>query len=96
LIDGYERANEWKNKSVKHDLYTNINPLIAYLSTNDLADLISELSLMNKSNEWKRISQSIVSLSHVRNAVMHNQMIDDQSLIKLYDLQAEIYDALSN
>jgi len=71
-----------------------LNPLLAYLKTRDLADLISEIGVAENSKAWLAIAQSIQTLSDVRDAVMHNQLIDDGALQRLYDLQAAIYEAL--
>ena len=72
-----------------------LNPLIAYLSTRELANLIEELGAELHSPQWLRIAQAIRALSDVRDAVMHNQLIDDNQLEQLYKLQANIYDALN-
>ena len=45
--------------------------------------------------EWTRIAQAIRSLSDVRDAVMHNQFIDDEAFERLYDLKSQIYEELS-
>lgn len=47
------------------------------------------------SEAWQLIAQAIRDLASVRDAVMHNQLIDDTALQSLYDLQADIYEALS-
>jgi hypothetical protein len=93
--DAYQRAEDWRNRSLDRGLSADLNPLIAYLSTRDLANLIEELGGQADSPEWLRIAQAIRSLSDVRDAVMHNQFIDDSALRSLYDLQAEIYSAIS-
>lgn len=93
--DAYERAEDWQDRSSDRGLPVELNPLIAYLSTRDLANLIEEVGSKMRSREWLRIAQAIRSLSDVRDAVMHNQLIDDDELQRLYDLQADIYEALS-
>ena len=93
--DAFKRAEDWKARSANRGLPVGLNPLIAYLSTRDLANLIEELGAESKSPEWLRISQAIRTLSDVRDAVMHNQLIDDNDLQRLYNLQANIFEALS-
>ena len=93
--DAYERAEDWQNRSRERGLRTELNPLIAYLSTRDLANLIEELGAEMRSPAWLRIAQAIRKLSDVRDAVMHNQVIDDGGLLSLYELHKDIYYALS-
>jgi len=93
--DAFQRAEDWQNRSADRGLPAELNPLIAYLSTRDLANLIEELGAKLHLPEWLRIAQAIRTLSDVRDAVMHNQLIDDSELERLYELQADIYNALS-
>jgi len=93
--DAYERAADFQNRSSDRGLPVELNPLIAYLSTRDLANLMEELGAKMQSTEWLRIAQAIRTLSDVRDAVMHNQLIDDTELDKLYQLQGDVYAALS-
>ena len=72
-----------------------MNPLVAYLSTRDLAGIIEEIGVEIGSKIWQRIAQAIRDLAGVRDAVMHNQLVNDAALQRLYDLQADIYKALS-
>jgi hypothetical protein len=93
--DAYKRAEEWRMQSAERGLPPELNPLIAYLSTRDLANLIEELGAESGLTEWMRIAQAIRALSDVRDAVMHNQIIDDDAFHQLFVLQEEIYEALS-
>jgi hypothetical protein len=93
--DAHQRAVDWKARSANKGLPVDMNPLLAYLSTSDLADLIEEIAIEMKAEAWRRIARAIRDLTGVRDAVMHNQMIDDADLQRLYDLQASIYAALS-
>jgi hypothetical protein len=93
--DAYQRAEDWQNRSADRGLSVELNPLIAYLSTRDLANLIEELGAEMRLSEWLRIAQAIRTLSDVRDAVMHNQLIDDVELEHLYELQADVFNALS-
>ena len=93
--DAYKRAEDWQNRSSDWGMPRDLNPLIAYLSTRDLANLIEELVAESGLTEWTRIAQAIRSLSDVRDAVMHNQFIDDEAFEHLYDLKSQIYEELS-
>jgi hypothetical protein len=92
--DAYERAEDFQKRSSLRGMQVELNPLIAYLSTRDLANLVEEMGAKMQSREWLRISQAIRSLSDVRDAVMHNQLIDDEALVQIYNLRAQIYSTL--
>lgn len=93
--DAYKRAEDWQCRSADRGLPVEMNPLIAYLSTRDLANLVENLGAVMQSRSWLKIAQVIRELSDVRDAVMHNQLIDERALKRLYGLQANIYQALS-
>lgn len=93
--DAHQRVTTWQERSAASGLPTTLNPLPAYLSTRDLANLIAEIGREMGSEAWQRIAEAIRDLADVRDAVMHNQLIDDDALQRLYDLQAGIYEALS-
>lgn len=94
--DAYERATDWRQRSEKAGLPAAINPLSTHLDTGTLAAIIHEIASDLKSAAWRNIANAIDDLKHVRNAVMHNQLIDEKALQRLYDLQVDIYDALSD
>ena len=91
----HQRALNWRDHSADRGLPVELNPLMAYLSVRDLADLIAEIGADIHSQAWQHIAQAIQDLASVRDAVMHNQLVDDAALQRLYDLQADIYAALS-
>ena len=93
--DAYQRAEDWKNRSADRGLPAEMNPLIAFLSTRDLANLVENMGAEIQSTNWLRIAQTIRELSDVRDSVMHNQLINDCALKRLYDLKADIYQTLS-
>ena len=93
--DAHQRAVDWQAHSADRGLPVTLNPLLAYLSTRDLAEIIEEIGTEMGSEDWQRIAQAIRNLAGVRDAVMHNQLIDDAALQRLYDLQAGIYESLS-
>jgi len=93
--DAYQRAQNWQSRSADGGMPIDLNPLITYCSVSDLADLVEDISRSVKSTAWQRIALSIRDLRYVRDAVMHNQLIDDRALQRLHDLQAEIYGALN-
>ena len=93
--DALERAKDWKQRNQDRSANVDINPLIAFISTSDLSRLLTELAEQLESPIWKLIANVIDDLSGVRDAVMHNQLIDDIALQRLYNLQAEIFQAMS-
>ena len=93
--DAHQRATDWQRRSADKGLPVALNPLLAYLSTRELADLMIEIAIQMKSETWHCIAKAIQDLASVRDAVMHNQLIDDAALQLLHDLQADVYKALS-
>ncbi len=95
FVDLHERAKQWKEKSRKNGTTLEITPLIAYSSTSDLASLISDMSVVMALPHWGAISKSMVELAPVRDAVMHNQLIGDDALVRLVTLKEAVYSALN-
>lgn len=93
-MSAHERASDWRDKSRSVGLSVDTNPLVTYLSVKDLPLLVDELSREIKSEKWSTISSAINSMGDIRDAVMHNQIIDDKAFIQLFDLRAAIYNAL--
>lgn len=93
--DAHERSQAWKTRSAYAGLPVELNPLISYCSTRDLASIITDLARELKSSSWTQVAEAINELSGIRDAVMHNQLIDIDELEKLRDLQIAITDALS-
>jgi hypothetical protein len=90
--DAYQRAMDWCQRSLDKGV---LNPLLAYLSTRDLAHLVEEISHEIGSEAWQEIANAIMELSDIRDAVMHNQLIEGSDLKRLYELRGDIYAALS-
>lgn len=88
--DAHQRAEEWRSRSVAAGLPGHLNPLIAYCSTRDLASLVNMLTGGSGKKTWRRIGHALRSLAPVRDAVMHNQLIDEAALLRLYALRAEV------
>jgi hypothetical protein len=95
-VDLASRAKLQRDMSETRQMNTRINSLMAYISTGDLRDLIGEISRTHQLNHWKAIEDDMQHVSTIRNAVMHNQLIDENALRRLYRLQGNIYDAFSN
>lgn len=89
--DGYTRALDWKQRNIQDNVHTTYNPLLTYCSTRDLANLIEEISREAGYKDWSQIADYLRKLAPIRDAVMHNQLIDDHSLEILFSLQEEIY-----
>lgn len=89
--DAYRRAMDWCQRSLDRGI---LNPLLAYLSTRDLARLIDEIGQEIGSAAWQDIANAIVEMSDIRDAVMHNQLIEGKDLTRLHELREDIYAAL--
>lgn len=90
--DAYDRASGWRQKNFQIGVGLKLNPLIAYISTGDLIQLIKEIPIDGVfPNE---LITSMEAVSPIRDAVMHNQIIDEKSLGILYDLQDKILKVL--
>jgi hypothetical protein len=89
------RASRWKLQSHEKGLPVELNPLIAFCSTTELAGLVREIADELHSNEWRAVSLAIEDLSEIRNSVMHNQIVDDRCLAKLHELRARVWEAVS-
>lgn len=72
-----------------------LNSNIAYLSMSDLADLIETIGIERKWLSWQALANTLHGIRDVRDAVMHNQLIDQRVLTRLYDLREQIYAALA-
>jgi hypothetical protein len=95
LEDTYQRASDWMSRSRDKNLPADLNPLLAFCSTSDLAGLVREIADELRSPDWRAVSVAIEDLSEIRNSVMHNQMIDDCCLDRLHALKARVWDAVS-
>jgi hypothetical protein len=96
LDDIYAEALEWQAESQRNGTGADLNPLISYLSTSTLGQLLARMGRQRARSQWEAIGEALIELAPVRNAVMHNQLIDDASFERLYRLQADIYIALNN
>lgn len=93
--DIYESAVGWRRKNTSAGFSADLNPLMAYCSTRDLAELVEEIARDSRSASLRQVAVQIRKLANVRDAVMHNQLIDDQQLLDLYTLQTTVFDALT-
>ncbi len=73
------------------DLPTEINPGMTFLFTKELAAFLVYLAEVLDSPAWVTIANSVEELNPLRNAVMHNQLVDLEQLDKLLTLRADIY-----
>ena len=94
IEDAHTRAAQWQQRSLSQGLPADLNPLIAYLSMRDLAELLSEIGRELRSHPWQQIGSSLRGLAEVRDAVMHGQLVDESALQRLVKLQAEIYQVI--
>lgn len=96
IEDAYQRATTWKAQSSDKGLHTQHNPLITYCTTTDLAELTRDIGIEQNRQEWIEVADLIDKLVPIRNAVMHNQLIDETTLELLFSLQEHIYSLLGN
>lgn len=88
------RAENWRLRNQQSGIEISVNPLITHISTGDLVRLVQE-SVEYGDSLWKDILDTVEVLTPIRDAVMHNQILDERSLKSLYVLQAKIYKALN-
>jgi hypothetical protein len=92
--DAFDRATDWRERSLQNGIDVSLNPLITYLSTGDLVQLLREAGAAGDAT-WKEIVDTMEKVTPIRDAVMHNQVIDEKSLESLYSLQVKVYNALN-
>jgi len=86
---------KWKSRSERKGVMVNVNPRISYSSTGQLCGLLESIAFELHSNEWLEIASNLDEMKDIRDAVMHNQIINDIHLERLYELQAHVYRALN-
>lgn len=94
-LDAQQRAERMRSTSFDNGLPVHLNPDIAYLYLSDLGGILKEIAEQIDSADWRRVAEAVDRVSYIRNAVMHNQIIEISDLQKIYDLQAEIFTALN-
>ncbi|MDQ7027699.1 MAG: hypothetical protein Q9P44_19315 [Anaerolineae bacterium] len=95
LTDADERTRHERKRIQSYGLNADLNPQIAYMTTGDLAGVLEEIGRKHDDKAWLKISKSVQQMASIRNAVMHNQLVDESALTTLYDLRAAIYTALN-
>lgn len=88
-----DRARELQLRSKIDELVFFNNSILTYITTGELTNLIKEVGDKYDLLGWKNISRAMKNVEAIRNAVMHNHLIDEKSLSKLYELQEKIYSA---
>lgn len=94
--DAFDRATTWRQKKARTEVGAGSKPLLAFLSTRDLAGILSELASQTGVTTWNGIARALLDLSDVRDAVMHNQLISDADYEELQSLRTSIYAALNS
>lgn len=94
--DAQEVADDWRERSRQNGLSDNLNPDIAYLSLPDLAGILSDLSRKKGSRNWDKVTNAIKEVVCIRDAVMHNQLIEIDDFEKILILQNKISAAISD
>lgn len=89
----YDRSDRWRRSS--NLTLARQNPLIAFCSTRDLANLVEEVGYKIQVSTWHSVADSLRKLAYIRDAVMHNQLIDFDELAELQTLRTNIMKAIS-
>lgn len=89
-------ADDWRERSRQNGLSDNLNPDIAYLSLSDLAGILSDLSRKKGSRNWDKVTKAIKEVVSIRDAVMHNQLIEIDDFEKILILQNKISAVISD
>lgn len=93
--DAFTRAKDWRNRSSASVYFVELNPLISYCSTRDLANIIREISRELNVDSWAQIAASVEEMAPIRDAVMHHQLVDRSALDQLSALRSRVYSLLS-
>lgn len=94
--DAQERAVNWRSRCQKKGLPVDLNPDIAYLSLPDLADILSELSMKRGTQKWEHVTSALNEIVSIRDAVMHNQLIEINDFDRILKLKNKINTAISD
>jgi hypothetical protein len=95
LMDTDTRTRQERDRIQSYRLSVKLNPQISYMTTGELAQILQEIGRNEQDKAWSKIGDSIQKMASIRNAVMHNQLVDEQALRTLYDLRGAIYRALN-
>lgn len=93
--DAQEVADDWRSRSEKKGLTVDVNPDIAYLSLSDLADILFELSSKKNLQNSDFTPKTLKEIVNIRDAVMHNQLIEIEDYEKILKLHNKITTAIS-
>lgn len=88
-------SSKQRSETLTNVPLADVNPLIAFSYTRQLAEVVRYLANELNSESWREIASSIHRVADIRNSVMHNQLIDEDQLHSLFSLQNAIYEALN-
>jgi hypothetical protein len=94
-IDAHERANKLREKSKRNGLAEHLNPDFAYLTFGDLGLIVSEINSETRNHKWLTVEYTIDQVVSIRNAVMHNQLIEFRDLEKIIELKTQFLSAIA-
>jgi len=94
--DAHERAADWMERSRDRGLPVHLNPNIAYLSLTDLSNIITEIGQTTDTTDWQHVQDAVQGIVSIRDAVMHNQIIEFSDLKKILDLKNDLLSALNS
>ena len=72
-----------------------LNPDIAYTSLTTLAGILTELGRKEGSKRWEKVVEAVEEVVNIRDAVMHNQLIEFDDFEKILMLKNKISVAVS-
>jgi len=93
--DAHHRAQEWRKRSQKNGGSSDINPLVAYCSTRDLAKLFGEVAGRTHVTHHTQLAAAIRGLADLRDSVMHSQVVTDDELRRLYGYRDQILSVMA-
>lgn len=93
--DTQEVANDWRERCQENGLPDQLNPDIAYTSLTTLAGILTELGRKEGSKRWEKVVEAVEEVVNIRDAVMHNQLIEFDDFEKILMLKNKISVAVS-
>jgi len=88
-------ADEWRERCRKNGLAVALNPDIAYITLPGLAGMLEQLIIREESLKLDHVVEAVEEVVYIRDAVMHNQLIEFGDFEKILLLQEKISSAIS-
>lgn len=88
-------ADEWRERCRENGLAVVLNPDIAYITLPGLAGMLEQLSIREESLKLDQVIEAVEEVVDIRDAVMHNQLIEFDDFEKILVLQNRISTAIN-